>query len=82
MEIVSNNEAYIMASILHSSRYHDEIYDALYHYMQAIENDWKFDVALYTDEIENLMGIRDHASIIEYIVDSYRKFIAVLKGGD
>ena len=45
----------------------DELIDSLYHYMKAYMNN-SFDRILFQDEIENLIGIRNHIDIINYII--------------
>ena len=47
---------------------YDEVVDALYQYMYSYINDYMFDVGLFTDEIENLIGIRNHSEILNYIL--------------
>ena len=49
---------------------YDELYDALYYYMLTYLEDKKMDNYLFKDEIENLIGIRKHEDIIEYILKS------------
>lgn len=49
---------------------YDELYDALYYYMLTYLEDKKMDNYLFKDEIENLIGIRAHEDIIEYILKS------------
>lgn len=46
---------------------YDELIDELYHYMKAYINDLKIDAYMHADCIENLIGIREHEDIIEYI---------------
>jgi len=50
---------------------YDEIVDSLYHYMFSIVNGYQFDVGMFADEIENLIGIRKRTDIINYILKNY-----------
>lgn len=46
---------------------YNELVDVLYHYMESYITGRIFDVGLFRDECENLIGIRDHEDIIEII---------------
>ena len=50
---------------------YDELYDAMYHYIELYLKASMytvFDMVLYVDEIENLIGIREHEKIVDYIL--------------
>lgn len=58
---------------------YDELYDAMYHYIELYlkaSNPPRrystmrtvFDMTLYKDEIENLIGLNKHEEIVDYIL--------------
>lgn len=48
---------------------YDELVDSLYHYMKYYLIDRTcIDVCMFQDEIENLIGIRNHEDIMNYIL--------------
>lgn len=51
---------------------YDELSDSMFHYMDAYLNNIGLDTQLFKDEIENLLGIREHKDIIEYIIKEYK----------
>lgn len=46
---------------------YNELIDDLYHYMEAYINKRITDVTIFADCIENMLGIRKHEEIINYI---------------
>lgn len=48
---------------------YDELCDSLYNYMKSYIEGYIFDIGLFKDEIENLIGIRKHEEIIQYIIN-------------
>lgn len=48
---------------------YNELYDAVYNYLMAyMYNEIHYiDITLYKDEVENLIGIREHEEIIKYV---------------
>lgn len=53
-------------------KYYDELSDSMFHYMDAYLNNRGLDTEIFKDEIENLLGIREHKDIIEYIIKEYK----------
>ena len=58
---------------------YNELYDAMYHYIwswllneSVYENKTSIDVIMYKDEIENLIGIREHEEIIKYVFNNIK----------
>lgn len=51
---------------------YDELSDSMFHYMNAYINNTTLDTELFRDEIENLLGIREHKDIIEFIIKEYK----------
>ena len=58
---------------------YNELYDAMYHYIWSWllneslhENKTSIDVVVYKDEIENLIGIREHEEIIKYVFNNIK----------
>lgn len=51
---------------------YDELSDSMFHYMKAYKNNIMLDKELFRDEIENLIGIRGHEDIIDYIIKKYK----------
>lgn len=56
---------------------YNELYDAMYHYIWAWfikdslnTNKSSMDIILYRDEIENLIGIREHDDIVSYVLNN------------
>lgn len=59
-------EAFRKITLKYENNY-NEIYDALYHYMKTYCNDNLMESYMFKDEIEDLIGIREHDDIINYI---------------
>ena len=59
-------EAFRKITLKYQNNY-NELYDSLYHYMKSYYNDNFISSYDYIDEIENLIGIREHDEIINYI---------------
>lgn len=68
---VKEIEAYRIISIKYGMDEY-ELYDALYHYMKTYCNGHKMESYLFKDEVENLIGIRDHDEILEYIISNIK----------
>lgn len=51
---------------------YDELSDSMFHYMNAYIKGISLDMELFKDEIENLLGIREHKDIIEFIIKEYK----------
>jgi len=68
---VKELEAYRVISIKYSMD-KNELYDVLYHYMKTYCNEHKMENYLFKDEVENLIGIRDHKEIIQYIISNIK----------
>jgi hypothetical protein len=49
----------------------DELIDSLYHYFKALIEEYPFDIVLFKDEIHNLIGLKEHDEIIEFIMANY-----------
>lgn len=51
---------------------YNELYDAVYNYLIVYMHDktHTLDIILYKDEIENLIGIREHTNIINYVLNN------------
>lgn len=67
-----NNSRDVLAFELVTKKYdneYDELYDSLYNYMKSYIEGYVFDTGLFRDEIENLIGIRKHEDIINYIIE-------------
>ena len=47
---------------------YNELYDALYHYIDAYMED-NSEMILFRDECENLIGIKEHEDIVKYILN-------------
>lgn len=45
----------------------NELYDILYNYMDSYLHCSKFETYLLADEVENVLGIREHEDIIKFI---------------
>ena len=50
---------------------YDELCDSLYQYMDSYMNGYMFDAGMFMDEVENLIGIRGHEVVIDYIIKNY-----------
>lgn len=50
------------------NQHYDEVVDALYYYTKSYIDGYFMDVCMFQDEIENLLGIREHDDIINYIL--------------
>lgn len=48
---------------------YDELVDALYYYMLTYLENNMMENCMYKDEIENLIGLRDHEKIFDYIIN-------------
>jgi hypothetical protein len=59
--------AYKIIEIEYDTNY-DELVDSLFNYTKAIITGIPMDVCMFRDEIENLIGIREHDEIINYIL--------------
>ena len=62
---------YYLKMKVYYEKQNDELIDSLYHYFKALIEGYIFDVVLFRDEIENLIGLRDHNEIIEFIATNY-----------
>lgn len=51
---------------------YNELADSMFQYMNAHVNNILFDKELFRDEIENLIGIRKHKEIINYIIKNFK----------
>lgn len=51
---------------------YNELYDAVYNYLIVYMHNKThiLDIILYKDEIENLIGIREHTNIINYVLNN------------
>ena len=61
----------ITKRFIDKEREYDELCDSLFHYMQVYIIG-SFDVILFADEVENLIGIRKHREIVDYIIKNYK----------
>lgn len=65
---VKNVAAYILAKHMYNSDKCDELWDELYHYMDAyLSNPHSVEVIIFADLVENLVGVRKHEDILEVI---------------
>lgn len=48
---------------------YDELVDALYYYMLTYLEGNMMENCMYKDEVENLLGFRDHEKIFDYIIN-------------
>lgn len=53
------------------SKGYDELTDELYCYFQSLIDDRRFDAYIHTDCIENILNIREHEDIVNYVIDNY-----------
>jgi hypothetical protein len=51
---------------------YNELADSMFQYMNSHVNNILFDKELFRDEIENLIGIRKHKEIINYIIKNFK----------
>ena len=54
---------------IYKGREYNELYDALYYYMLTYIDDCLIDNYMFRDEVENLIGIRNHEEIVDYILN-------------
>lgn len=70
---MNNNESKEVLAFKHiKNKYdneYDELYDALYYYMLTYLSEEYMDNYLFKDEVENLIGIRKHEDIVDYILN-------------
>ena len=66
----NNNDiiAYKRIKTLYETQEYNELYDILYHYMNAFIDEC-FDIILFRDEFENVTGISSHEEIVDYILN-------------
>lgn len=50
---------------------YDELTDDLFRYFKAVMRGLKFDAYMYADCIENILGVREHADLVKYVIDNY-----------
>jgi L-rhamnose mutarotase len=50
-------------------REYNELYEALYYYMLTYIDECLIDNYLFRDEVENLIGLRNHEDIVDYILN-------------
>lgn len=50
---------------------YDEMKDILYNIFKSRKEDRLFDAYLYTDEFENITGMRDYEDIVNYVINNY-----------
>ena len=50
---------------------YDELTDDLFRYFRAIMRGLKFDAYIYADCIENILGVREHADLVKYVIENY-----------
>lgn len=61
-------KAYKIVEEKYTNNY-NELNDSLYHYLKYYLIDENYsDICMFQDEIENLIGIRNHEDIINYIL--------------
>ena len=53
------------------SQEYDEMKDILYNIFKARREDRLFDAYLYTDEFENITGMREYEDIVDYVLKFY-----------
>ena len=53
------------------SKCYDELTDDLCRYFKAIIKDCRFDAYIYADCIENVLCIRNHKDIVNYVLENY-----------
>jgi hypothetical protein len=53
------------------SQEYDEMKDILYNIFKSRKEDRLFDAYLYTDEFENITGMRDYEDIVNYVINNY-----------
>ena len=49
-----------------------EDYDVLYHYMKSYIAGPTAETCMFLDEVENLIGLNNHRSIVDYIVNEVK----------
>jgi hypothetical protein len=65
---VKDVAAYVLAKHMCNSEEYDELWDELYHYMDAyLSNPHSVEVIIFADLVENLIGVRKHEDILEVI---------------
>jgi hypothetical protein len=65
---VKDVAAYVLAKHMYENEEYDELWDELYHYMDAyLNHPHSIDVVIFADFIENLINIRKHEDILEVI---------------
>jgi hypothetical protein len=64
---VKELEAFRKIALKYKNDY-NELYDSLYQYMKTYYKDDFISNYDYKDEIENLLGIREHDDIVNYII--------------
>lgn len=64
---VKELEAFRKIALKYKNDY-NELYDSLYQYMKTYYKDDFISNYEYKDEIENLLGIREHDVIVNYII--------------
>lgn len=64
---VKELEAFRKIALKYKNDY-NELYDSLYQYMKTYYKDEFISNYEYKDEIENLLGIREHDVIVNYII--------------
>ena len=60
--------AFQRARNLYYGMEYNELYDVLFNYMLTYLNGPDIDNYLFKDEVENLIGIRNHDDIVDYIL--------------
>lgn len=53
------------------SQEYDEMKDILYNYFKARREDRLLDAYLYTDEFENITGMREYEDIVDFVLKFY-----------
>lgn len=64
-----NMIAFARIHAIYKGRDYNELYESLYYYMLTYIDDCLIDNYMFRDEIENLIGIRSHEDIIDYILN-------------
>lgn len=65
----TNMIAFARIHSIYKGRDYNELYEALYYYMLTYIDDCLIDNYMFRDEVENLIGIRDHEEIVDYILN-------------